>query len=74
MKKQAMQPDAKFINSRQLQELLNVSEAFIQKYMAARRLPGMVKIGKLWRFNLEEVEKQLATGDLLLPKENHKPL
>jgi excisionase family DNA binding protein len=67
-----MQSDAKYITSRQLRELLNVSEAFIQKYMAARRLPGMVKIGKLWRFNLEEVKKHLATGDLLLPKDKHE--
>jgi excisionase family DNA binding protein len=72
MKQKQMQSDTKYITSRELQELLKVSKKFVQKHMASRRLPGMVRIGKMWRFNLEEVEKQLAKGELLLPKDKYE--
>ena len=56
-----------FLTPRQLQQILNVSRKFILTHMADRRLPGMVRVGSMWRFQRSAVEKRLAQGVLLLP-------
>jgi len=57
-----------FLTPEQLASMLQVSKKFIDKHIASRRLPGAVKIGRLWRFSRIEVEKRLVTGELLLPE------
>jgi excisionase family DNA binding protein len=40
----------------------------IRKWAMARRLPGMVRAGKLWRFRRADIERAALSGTLLLPK------
>jgi excisionase family DNA binding protein len=56
----------------ELSERLNVSKKFIEKYMALRRLPGMVKIGGIYRFRRADIEKRLTGGEFLLPERGRK--
>lgn len=58
--------ETEFLSVKQLAEYLNCSEKFIRKHIESRRLPGMVKIGRTYRFRKSEVEKRLLTGQLLL--------
>ena len=66
MIEQTIEPE--LIDSRQLATMLSVSKKFIDKHTAAHRLPGMVRVGRLIRFRRLEIEKRLATGELLLPE------
>jgi excisionase family DNA binding protein len=60
--------EQEFLSVKQLADYLNCSEKFIRKYVESRRLPGMVKIGRVYRFRKSEVEKKLLSGQLLLEK------
>ncbi|NLL15367.1 MAG: helix-turn-helix domain-containing protein [Fibrobacter sp.] len=60
--------EQEFLSVKQLADYLNCSEKFIRKYVERRRLPGMVKIGRVYRFRKSEVEKKLLSGQLLLEK------
>ena len=55
-----------YFTSEQLAAYLNVSVKSIIKWRDARRLPGAVRCGRVWRFRRVEVEKRLLTGELLL--------
>jgi excisionase family DNA binding protein len=57
-----------YLSTDQLRLYCNVSRKFVEDHCADRRLPGMVKVGRLWRFNRREVDKRLQSGELLLPK------
>jgi len=59
-----------YLNSKQLAEKLNVSLKSIQKWTAERRIPGMVKCGRVWRYSLSEIEKRLLSGSFLLDSRN----
>ncbi len=61
-----METDEKLLTTSELAQLLNISKKFIEKHAAARRLPGMVRIGRHWRFRKADVEKRLSSGSLLL--------
>lgn len=50
----------------ELAQYLKMSRKFIEKHIATRRLPGIVRIGWHWRFRRSEVDKRLSTGSLLL--------
>jgi excisionase family DNA binding protein len=60
--------EQEFLSVKQLANYLNCSEKFIRKHVASRRLPGMVKIGRVYRFRKSDVEKKLLSGQLLLEK------
>jgi excisionase family DNA binding protein len=45
-----------------LAERLNVSKKFIVSHR--RRLPGAMKVGRIWRFDRVAVEKKLLSGNL----------
>lgn len=51
----------------ELASLVRVGRRWIDKWIPKRRLPGMTKVGRYWRFRKSEVEKQLLSGSLLLP-------
>jgi hypothetical protein len=42
---------------------LNVSKKFIVSHR--QRIPGAMKIGRIWRFDKATVERRLASGNLL---------
>ena len=60
--------ETEFFTVQELANYLNCSEKFIRKYIESRRLPGMVKIGRVYRFRKSDVEKKLLSGQLLLEK------
>jgi excisionase family DNA binding protein len=60
--------ETEYFSVRELANYLNCSEKFIRKHIESRRLPGMVKIGRVYRFRKSDVEKKLLSGQLLLEK------
>ncbi len=59
--------DPEFYTPQELAALGRVGERWIEKQIPKRRLPGMTKWGRYWRFRKSEVDRQLLTGSLLLP-------
>lgn len=49
-------------------KMCSMSEKFIYKHIASKRMPGMVKCGRYWRFRASEVRKRFISGNLLLDK------
>lgn len=60
--------ETEFFSVQELADYLNCSEKFIRKHIESRRLPGMVKLGRVYRFRKSDVEKRLLSGQLLLEK------
>jgi excisionase family DNA binding protein len=60
-------PEVEYLNARQLAKKLNVSLKAIVKWTATRRLP-CCKMGRIWRYPRNEIEKRLVSGKLLLDK------
>lgn len=59
--------DSDFLTAPQLATKIKMSIAFVEKYTHSHRLPGMVRMGRFWRYRIADVEKQLLTGQILLP-------
>ncbi|HEX2956568.1 MAG TPA: helix-turn-helix domain-containing protein [Chitinispirillaceae bacterium] len=58
--------DSDYITAQQLADYVNCSIKFIRKHIESGRLPGMVKIGRVYRFRKSDIEKRLLSGQLLL--------
>jgi excisionase family DNA binding protein len=58
--------EPEFFTPEELAAKLNMSRKFIEKHISTRRLPGMVRVGRRWRFRRAEVEKRLMGGSFLL--------
>lgn len=56
-----------FYTPEELASLVQVGARWIEKQIPKRRLPGMTKVGRYWRFKKADVDRQLLTGELLLP-------
>lgn len=61
-----------FYTPAELAAMGRVGERWIEKQIPKRRLPGMTKWGRFWRFRKDEVDRQLLTGSLLLPPSKAK--
>lgn len=62
-----------FYTPQELALRLNVSIKFVQTQTQARRIPGQVKVGRLWRYNRAEVEKAiLKGGQFLRPRQRQE--
>jgi hypothetical protein len=55
-----------FISPKQLATRLSMSLKWVEKQTQARRMPGQVKMGRVWRYHWVEVQKRMLTGQLLL--------
>lgn len=62
------QIEPEFLSTDELAKLLNISIKTVRKYIETRQLPGMVKIGRLYRFRKYDVEKRLLSGSFLLER------
>ncbi len=51
---------------KELAAKLNMSLKWVVKMTQAHRMPGQIKIGRLWRYRRADVEKRLLAGDFLL--------
>ena len=58
--------ESDFFSTQELCSFLGVSKKFIQKHRA-KRIPGAVKVGHIWRFRKTDIEKRLLSGQFLLP-------
>lgn len=67
---QTLNPE--FYTPEELAALGNVGKRWVEKQIPKRRLPGMTKWGRYWRFRKSEVDRQLLTGSLLLPNPQGK--
>ena len=47
---------------------LGISRKSVFRHVSAGRMPGVVRVGKLLRFDRYVIDKQLAAGNLLLDK------
>ena len=43
----------------------NIARKTVTKHTQARRIPGQIKIGGVWRYKVTEIEKALLRGELL---------
>lgn len=53
----------------QLAQRLMVSRRFVAVHTTDRRLPGMVRVGRSWRFEPQAVEKAILSGKILAGKQ-----
>jgi excisionase family DNA binding protein len=58
--------DKEFYTPAELAAKLDVSRKCVTNWTQARRLPGMVKCGHLWRYERRAVDRALRSGNLLL--------
>ncbi len=59
-----------YYHPRELSIMLNVSIKTITKWTQARRVPGQIKCGGLWRYDRDAVDRARRSGVLLLPSIN----
>ena len=57
-----------YLTADELATMLKVSRRFIETNTSARRIPGQIKIGRLWRYKKISVQKALIGGQFLLDK------
>ena len=55
-----------FFDTKGLARFLSVSGKTVVKWRDAGRLPGAVRVGRVWRFRRAEIERRLLSGTLLL--------
>lgn len=56
------------LTPRQLAQRLNISLKWVEKHTQERRIPGQVKVGRVWRYEWVEIEKRIVAGKILLEK------
>jgi len=66
--------ESDYLSPKELAIKLNVPLRTIETWTQARRVPGQVKLGRLWRYRKSEVEKAQFRGQLLLEKPKKQPL
>jgi predicted DNA-binding transcriptional regulator AlpA len=54
------------LSPEQLANKLNMSLKWVEKHTQERRIPGQVKVGRVWRYNWIEVQKRMISGQVLL--------
>jgi hypothetical protein len=58
----------------QLADRLNISLKWVETHTQEHRIPGQVKVGRVWRYNWIEVQRRMFSGQVLLnPKIGKRP-
>jgi len=65
--------DDELLDRDQLAVMLNMSRKFIVKHTTSRRIPGMAKIGRMWRYRKSDILKALNKGQLLFSQPDLNP-
>jgi excisionase family DNA binding protein len=60
--------EKEYLTTEELADYLNMSKKFIIRHRETGRIPGIVKIGRVYRYRRIEIEKRLLSGTLLLDK------
>ncbi len=63
-----------FLSPRELAGKIGMSLRFIEDNTRLRKIPGAIKIGRVWRYRVTDVEKALLRGTFLIEKEPQKAL
>lgn len=50
-----------YVTAKDIAEFFNIAEATVYRLAKAGQIPG-IRIGKLWRFDIEKVKKALFSG------------
>ena len=58
-----------YLTPQELADKLGMSIKFIRKHTQTGRIPGIVRCGRMVRYNEAEIHKRLLSGKLLLDKE-----
>lgn len=66
MEKGLIEIEKELIDSTELARILSVSRKFIETHR--NRIFGAVKIGRLWRFDIQTIRARLATGRDIINK------
>jgi excisionase family DNA binding protein len=61
--------DARLLSGKELAEYVGVSKKFISKHVSAGRVPGVVRVGRLLRYDRFIIDRHLAAGRFLLEKQ-----
>lgn len=61
-----VQANINLMSPPELASLLGISKKWVEAHTQERRIPGQVKVGRLWRYNREEVLKRLLSGNPFL--------
>ncbi len=62
------QETREYFSTESLARHIEVSKKSIEKWRDERRIPGAVRVGRVWRFRRVDVERQLLTGQFPMPK------
>lgn len=57
---------SEYMTPGELSQMMNIPKRTIEKWIAGRRLPGLVKTGHQWRINRAEVMLGIGRGRLLI--------
>ncbi len=60
--------ESAFFTPEQLAAYVQVPLRTVQKWAMAKRIPGMVRAGRLLRFRRADIERAALNGSILLPK------
>lgn len=55
-----------YYDTGKLAEVLGVPRKTVQRWAKAGKLPGTVRMGLMWKFDAEEINKAIKTKNLLL--------
>ena len=68
-------PDEPLLTPNELAQRLNMSLKWVETHTQERRIPGQVKVGRVWRYDWLEVRKRMFSGQVLLrsTKEKTRP-
>jgi excisionase family DNA binding protein len=66
MTEKSKEPTSEYLTPQELAIMLNMSLKWVVKHTQFHRIPGQIKMGRLWRYRRSEVEMRLLSGKFLL--------
>lgn len=64
------QSEEPLLTPQELAAKLNISLKWVETHTQERRIPGQVKVGRVWRYDWLEIRRRMFSGQVLL---NPKP-
>jgi len=56
-------PGLCLITGHELAAKLSVTKKAVERWTSKRLIPGQIKVGRLWRYSLVEIEKRIQSGN-----------
>jgi hypothetical protein len=64
--------DEVLLTPRELANRLQISIKWVEKQTQNRRIPGQVKVGRVWRYSWVEIQRRMLSGQILLESLDEK--